>query len=530
MECHRSRRHAATYAIDPLNASSHYGPHHGPQADMLIGANAPDFGFKLPSSPHDRVPNACVSCHMAGDHMVDDAGNVILVGGHSFNMNDVNGVDHVEACEPCHGDVGETFKEKKFFMNSMGDHDGDGVEEGLQEEVKGMMEELITFLPQDGEGHPDLSADGLSPMVMKAGYVYMWVYEDRSLGIHNPAFTVSLLKAATEMMKYGVNIAGAIQSVSDVPMDQGFQVRLVWTKFGPDDGVATDQIKSYTVLRQVKDPAPPANITKYAGIGEISSSIGTGDQIMLEGHMWDVVMEVSAVQFAEYAAVVPTLYNDVESTFKVLGKTEGGIVAETEPMSGTSVDNIAPAVPGGLAAAGLETGIKLTWTESEDKDFNYFEIYRSETQGFTPTSAELIGNSVEALYVDNNVVSSTDYYYVVTAVDISGNVSEFSNEVKAILTGVELEGGIPTNYALRQNYPNPFNPTTSIKFSIPETSSVKLTVFDVTGREIAELVNKEMNAGYYSVNWDASHISSGIYLYKIEAEKFVEVKKMILLK
>ncbi len=106
----------------------------------------------------------------------------------------------------------------------------------------------------------------------------------------------------------------------------------------------------------------------------------------------------------------------------------------------------------------------------------------------------------------------------------------FSNEVSAIVTDVKLENGIPTKYALDQNYPNPFNPTTSIKFSIPEASNVKLTVFDITGREVAVLVNKSMGAGYYNVDWDASNLSSGIYIYQIETGSFTNIKKMVLLK
>ncbi len=79
MDCHRSRRYAVEYASDPDNASSHYGAHHGPQADMLIGTNAPDYGIEFPSSPHAVAgENACVDCHMAGE-LVDAEGNIILL-------------------------------------------------------------------------------------------------------------------------------------------------------------------------------------------------------------------------------------------------------------------------------------------------------------------------------------------------------------------------------------------------------------------------------------------------------------------
>jgi len=97
-------------------------------------------------------------------------------------------------------------------------------------------------------------------------------------------------------------------------------------------------------------------------------------------------------------------------------------------------------------------------------------------------------------------------------------------------TGVEEEEGIPMTYKMSQNYPNPFNPSTTIKFSIPKASNVKLTIFDAIGREVAVLIDKQMNAGNYSFNWNAINLSSGIYLYKIESNNFIDVKKMILLK
>ena len=94
---------------------------------------------------------------------------------------------------------------------------------------------------------------------------------------------------------------------------------------------------------------------------------------------------------------------------------------------------------------------------------------------------------------------------------------------------------IPAKYSLYQNYPNPFNPTTNIRFEIPRTSLVKLTVYDILGREVATLVNDKLGAGSYEVVWpaptgDASCIPSGVYFYKLTTNNFVDVKKMVLLK
>jgi hypothetical protein len=90
--------------------------------------------------------------------------------------------------------------------------------------------------------------------------------------------------------------------------------------------------------------------------------------------------------------------------------------------------------------------------------------------------------------------------------------------------------GIPTEYNLSQNYPNPFNPTTSIQFAIPKESFVKLTVFNILGQEMKVLVNKNMSAGNYKINFDASRFNSGMYVYRIEAGDFVSVRKMLLVK
>jgi hypothetical protein len=303
MECHRSRRNAVDYTSDFGNASSHYGPHHGPQADMLLGANAPDFGVQLLSSPHGvATENACVDCHMAGGKR-DPLGNINVVGGHTWNMNDTEGNDHVEACSPCHGNIGSSFKDKKYYVNGNADLDGNGVAEGLQIEVHGLMEQLKELLPQDSTGHVVIEGDStnLTLEIMRAGYVYIWIEEDRSFGIHNPAYTVSLLKAAIE------------------------------------------------------------------------------------------------------------------------------------EMGGTT---------------------SIEFTESE----------------------------------------------------------------------------IPQEYQLSQNYPNPFNPSTIIEFAVPNQSNVKVIIYDALGKQLDVVYSGMTSPGSYNVTWNADKYASGIYFYRLEAENFVEVKKMLLMK
>lgn len=93
-----------------------------------------------------------------------------------------------------------------------------------------------------------------------------------------------------------------------------------------------------------------------------------------------------------------------------------------------------------------------------------------------------------------------------------------------------VSNNIPEKFELSQNYPNPFNPVTNIKFSIPKAGNVKLAVFDAAGRQLAELVNQQLNAGTYNYDYNASGLASGVYFYKLVSADFSEVKKMILVK
>ncbi len=97
-------------------------------------------------------------------------------------------------------------------------------------------------------------------------------------------------------------------------------------------------------------------------------------------------------------------------------------------------------------------------------------------------------------------------------------------------TSVDNIFEIPINYSLNQNYPNPFNPSTKISFSIPEQTFVELKIYNILGIEIEEIISKELPAGSYTENFDASQLSSGIYFYKLNAGKYSDVKKMTFIK
>lgn len=97
--------------------------------------------------------------------------------------------------------------------------------------------------------------------------------------------------------------------------------------------------------------------------------------------------------------------------------------------------------------------------------------------------------------------------------------------------GTDVEGlELPTTYSLAQNYPNPFNPTTTISFSLPVSGKVVLQVFDITGKSVATLLDNEMQSGVHSVELNAADLSSGVYFYRLSANKFIATRKFLLLK
>jgi hypothetical protein len=99
-------------------------------------------------------------------------------------------------------------------------------------------------------------------------------------------------------------------------------------------------------------------------------------------------------------------------------------------------------------------------------------------------------------------------------------------------TSVELQQNnlYPDKYVLNQNYPNPFNPSTTIEFSIPNSGLVQLSVYNILGEEVKQLLNEERSAGNHSVQFNSTNLASGIYFYRLQAGSFVVTKKMILLK
>jgi hypothetical protein len=502
MNCHMGRRNADEYPESNLgNPSSHFGPHYGVQADMLHATNVVTFGRKLPTTSGHLQGDACVDCHMAEGH-VDEEDNVILAGSHSWNMVFPDTTDNVEACAPCHGEIGESFADKKFFFNFNADHDGDGVDEGLQEEVHGLMDHLAELLPHAdtvaGYDAHDALADETTLLELKAAYNYEVVYYDHSYGVHNPAFTVALLKTTIEALE-AEYIAGPIVAIEDVPNDQGNQVRIIWEAFH-----GFEPVDFYVINR----------------LDEWANAETT----------WTTVGKLPAYEAERYAMVVPTVFNG-PTTFEVVATFHMQPQMWSGPGVGESADNLVPTAPMNVIA--LENGgIALSWEAPadpvRDTDVMGYRVYRSTASGFTPSAANEVMTTADLAWVDP-VTAIGNYYYKIAAEDFNGNMGDYSAEVPVVISGIN-ESGLPTEYALAQNFPNPFNPSTNIKFQLREMGHVSMVIYDHIGREVLTLIDQPMSAGYHNVTVGADRLASGVYFYRIRVNDFTSTKKMLLLK
>ena len=170
----------------------------------------------------------------------------------------------------------------------------------------------------------------------------------------------------------------------------------------------------------------------------------------------------------------------------------------------------------------------LNWSTATEINNKGFEILRLAQNDDDWELVGLVsgnGTTTEPMsysFIDANVLPG-NYQYRLKQIDYDGTF-EYSNTI-------ETEMISPVEFALEQNYPNPFNPSTVIEFSLPEdVSNVELSIYNSLGEKVAELVNTALTAGKYQYQWNAQNVATGMYIYELRTDKFVSVKKMVLLK
>ncbi len=215
-------------------------------------------------------------------------------------------------------------------------------------------------------------------------------------------------------------------------------------------------------------------------------------------------------------------------------------------FEGTQLNNL-PAIGTGSAAYHTiyidKNGKLYTWGDNKDGQLGDGTDFG--TNAYVPvavkTDGVLAGKKITraAAGVYHSIVLADDGTVSAWGLNVHGQLGDGTNTdtnvpVASATTITSIESNndseLPTNFTLEQNYPNPFNPSTTIRFSIPNTGNVSLKIYDLLGQEILTLVNEQLSAGSYNVNFNAGELTSGIYFYRIETGSFTATKKLMLVK
>jgi len=267
-------------------------------------------------------------------------------------------------------------------------------------------------------------------------------------------------------------------------------------------------------------------------------------------------MDISAKPTVTFGVAAPFTQNKIlgdwsdslhwQGTFKVTVMTGDGInyikVSEAKDRDGLEIPadqrysfliNAMEASSMDFSAEAQNGFVSLKWETPELDDLLGYNLYRYVPLTDTTYSDTIQVNQsliADTCYDDPTVRSGETYFYMYTAVSTDFKESKFSSPVSVTaITGFGHQEELPEKYALEQNYPNPFNPSTVISYSVPRASHVQLEIYDILGRKVAILIDKNQPAGRYKIRWEATKVSSGIYFYRMQAGHFTKMHKMILL-
>lgn len=218
----------------------------------------------------------------------------------------------------------------------------------------------------------------------------------------------------------------------------------------------------------------------------------------------------------------------------------------------TTGDISLPVQLSSFKAAGGDSEVTLSWiTEAEVDNLGFIieralgtdSIYTEIASYLTCNELKGQGNSSTATkygYKDISVFNGQKYFYRLSDVDVNGNITTHKSvSVVPRATKVDLkevnEGGFPLEYELLQNYPNPFNPKTKIRFNLPESDEINLSIYNIVGKKIITLYNGYLSAGFYEIDWKGNNqfgmqVSPGVYFCNLHSNNYYASRKMVYLK
>ena len=226
----------------------------------------------------------------------------------------------------------------------------------------------------------------------------------------------------------------------------------------------------------------------------------TGDAYVGEYHVWQAITDGGTAT----ALGMP---------FKIYGSTTT-VPVELSSFTSSVKDNV----------------VTLKWSTATETNNSGFQIERKSSKDNVWAVAGFVKGNSTSSAINNYSFSDNISKFGVAVFNYRLKQIDFDGTSKYYDLSNSVEVSAPVNFALDQNYPNPFNPTTTIRYSVAMDSKVRIDVYDVLGRLVKNLVNENKAAGNYSVDFNASNLSSGVYMYKISAGNFTAVRKMNLMK
>lgn len=298
--------------------------------------------------------------------------------------------------------------------------------------------------------------------------------------------------------------APVVTAVSDVPDDQGGRVFLDCLRSSHDTGIL--RVEMYAVQR-----------LDESGWVNVGAGIAYGE----ESYRFEITTRADS-----------TAQDPAVTMFRVIAGMDEGNWASNE-ASGYSVDNLAPTLPGTMAA-GLNWDFMtadLVWDACPDEDLGYYEVYRCADFESVPEPEwevfQVVANELSLAFDE----VSQNHQYRVAAIDVHGNRSELL--APPAISGAPVTGA--QILRLGQNHPNPFNPMTTIRFEMAQPGEVELVVYGLDGRKVITLVHDSLAPGSHEVVWagkDATgrQVASGTYLYRLKHGDQVQTRRMTLVK
>ncbi len=343
------------------------------------------------------------------------------------------------------------------------------------------------------------------------------------------SFTTFTINQAT------VDTANTVQLVAGT--------RYFWRVRGENAvGVANfSTVRSFTVLAAPPTPALvfPANNTQNT----------RADTLVLR---WRAVARASSykieVSRSSAGGLVVDTFTTADTSQRLLGlqrlttyfwRVQASNIGGASLFSGSNsfVTLVAaPAAPAAVAPAAnaVNVSVRPTFSWNEVVTATKYRLQVAADNQFAQVVRDTVVFERTSVTLLRRLAGETPYFWRISAGNIGGD-SPYSTArlfTTEATVGVEekKEAAIPTEFSLSQNYPNPFNPTTTVQFGLPKSSEVKLVVYDLSGRVVAELANGKFEAGYHKIAFDGARLVSGIYYYRLKAGDFISVKKLTLLK